>query len=433
MSSFATNQHCVEKLIQLSETQSVVATEDIFDEQGFKLLAKGASISREMQDRLLLRKLRAPLESSLSVHDGVTLTGLLQGTLTLIDSNPVLGKIAGSQEARAVLRDNLSLRLPPPLLLLLTCLTQSDPDSIHHLQLVTAISAGIAAQQKSSASTAQTALLAAVLHDLGEIYIKPDYVHSQRPLTPEEWKHVAAHPQIGQLVIRSLTSMPDAVLACVGQHHERHDGSGYPAQLDQHEQHPLSAWIAVADAVSALIKSNQTDGERISLALRIIPGEFDRQLTDPIIRAVQSLRADNSQQISPQSIDHAQNLLERLHAASAELQQVLTQPLAAPLQAICDKTRHLLAGFARSLRATGILDARVLAPEDFNDQRLLAEMQQIVREVSWRMRHLARNLYLRASTDPAALQRLGQAIQLLDQPPESSATAAASTAVSTPA
>lgn len=424
MPSFATNQHCVEKLIQLSETQSVVATEDIFDENGLKLLAKGAAVSREMQDRLLMRKLRAPLEASLSVNDGLSLASLLQGTLTLIDSNPVLGKIAGSQGARTVLRENLSLHLPPPLLLLLTCLSKSDPDSIHHLQLVTAICAGIAAQQRSSASTAQTALLAAILHDLGEIYINPDYIHSQRPLAPEEWKHVAAHPQIGQLVIRSLTSMSDAVLACVGQHHERHDGSGYPAQLDQHEQHPLTAWIAVADAVSALIKSNQTDGERISLALRIIPGEFDRNLTDPIIRAVQSLRAESSGQVSPQSIDHAHNLLERLNAASAELQQVLAQPLAAALKGICEKTQHLLAGFARSLRATGILDAGVLAPEDFNDQRLLAEMQQIVREVSWRMRHLARNLYLRASTDQATLQRLAQAIHLLDQPQENGSSQA---------
>ena len=109
------------KLLDLSETHAIVATQDIYDEQGFKLLAKGAAVSRDMQDRLLLRKLKAPLESSLAVRDGLTVAEILQGALELIERNPALEAIAGSRGARAILRDGKDLHIPPPLMRLMTC------------------------------------------------------------------------------------------------------------------------------------------------------------------------------------------------------------------------------------------------------------------------------------------------------------------------
>ena len=46
MAAYTSNQYCVERLLDLSERHSIVATQDIVDERGFKLLAKGTSISR---------------------------------------------------------------------------------------------------------------------------------------------------------------------------------------------------------------------------------------------------------------------------------------------------------------------------------------------------------------------------------------------------
>jgi hypothetical protein len=66
------NPHALNTIIQASEKRSIVASEDIFDERGVKLLARGQPISASLQQRLLERKLKAPLESNLAVADGVT-------------------------------------------------------------------------------------------------------------------------------------------------------------------------------------------------------------------------------------------------------------------------------------------------------------------------------------------------------------------------
>jgi hypothetical protein len=418
MASYSSNQNCVEKLLVLSETHSIIATEDIVDEHGIKLLARGATVSRALQDRLLMRKLKAPLESSLSVHDGVTMEELMQGALDLIDNYPALERIAGSRSARAILREGKSLRIPPPLCLLMTCERGGDPDSFRRTLMVAAICAAIASELNAPGHDAQLALVAAVLHDIGEIYINPEYLHPQRRLSPHEWKHVATHPCVGQLIIRNLTSLPSAVGCCVAQHHERQDGSGYPAQLSRSEQHRLSAWLSVADATAALIDRGESEGERIALALRIVPEEFDRQAADVLIRCLRTDAPEVTRVNPDEVVETPQILINRLQSATVELQAVVANDTSKLLHAICNKLLGLLDGFAKSLRATGVLDVDRLTGEDLQDAGLQAEIRLVVSEVTWRMRSLARNLFLHvdALKDEAVMLLVQPAMDLLDGP-----------------
>jgi hypothetical protein len=420
MTAYSSNRHCVEKLLGLADSHAIVATEDIYDDQGFKLLAKGAAISREMQDRLLLRKLRAPLESSLTVEGGLSVADVVGGALDLIGQIPELEAVAGARAAREILRDGRSLHIPPPLMLLLTCARHADPASYRRTQIVTALCAGIAAQLEASPGETQMLLVASALHDLGEIYINPEFLQRQGRLTPREWKHVATHPHVGQLLIRSLTSLPHGVAACVGQHHERHDGSGYPAQLAREEQHFLAGWIAVADAAAALIARGETCGDRISLALRIVPEEFERAPADVLIRSLRARGKAVPVATGSASVEQAQRLLERLESAGDGLNALVAGSPVGLVVEVCHKAAHLLEGFAKSLRATGILDAAVLSGEDIADQGLLEEMRQIVSEVTWRARNLARNIYLAvdALKDETVLAQVGAIIDLLDAAPE---------------
>jgi len=416
MTVYSSNRHCVAKLLDLSETHAIVATQDIYDEQGFKLLAKGAAVSRDMQDRLLLRKLKAPLESSLAVRDGLTVAEILQGALELIERNPALEAIAGSRGARAILRDGKDLHIPPPLMMLMTCARHSSADSFRRCQVVAALCAGIAADLEASANEAKTLLVASILHDLGEIYINPDFIKRQGHLSPPEWKHVATHPHVGQLLIRSLTSMPQAVLACIGQHHERLDGSGYPARLTRQEQHELAGWLAVADSAAALIDRGESGANRVSLALRIVPEEFDRKAADVLIRGLQSLHVTPEAKSDMACVDRADCLLAHIGTVSEILRGLMGKISSGGQLDIAGKALHLLDGFAKSLRATGILDAASLSGEDVSDQGLLEEMQQIVSEVTWRMRNLGRNIYLGvdASNDPATREEFDSVIEMLE-------------------
>ena len=92
---------------------------------------------------------------------------------------------------------------------------------------------------------------AAVLHDVGKIAIPEQILHKPGALTEREYEAIKAHPARGAQMIDELVGDP-RLSEIVRHHHERFDGSGYPAGLSGPEI-PLGARvIAVADTFDAI-------------------------------------------------------------------------------------------------------------------------------------------------------------------------------------
>ena len=90
-----------------------------------------------------------------------------------------------------------------------------------------------------------------LLHDIGKIGIPDSILLKPGPLTPEEWKTMRTHPEIGKQLVERIPFLRGAV-PIVYHHHERWDGTGYPLGLEG-EDIPLGARIfAVADAFDAM-------------------------------------------------------------------------------------------------------------------------------------------------------------------------------------
>ena len=410
------NQHCLDRIVQLSEHQTVTAAQDIFDDRGMKLWAKGEPVSRELQAKLLRRKLARPLESTLIVEHALSFAEIMDDCLAHVATRPLLQRLAGMRAARELLSEAKVMQLPPPLRLLLTTVKHGDGATYAHTLEVVAICAGIACSLKGQVNDGHTLLMAAVLHDLGEIYVNPEYLTSKRRLAPEEWKHVVSHPRIGQVLIQELTTLPAGVAACVGQHHERHDGSGYPYQQTRDEQHRLSGWIAVADAAAALLASTaQGAGDRVALALRIVPGEFDRDAAGVVIRALRHADEGHADEGGSDSLRRARDALVKIGNVRRVLNDTAATGSLPFVRQTCLAADAHLQAIATAMRATGVLDAELLG-EGANDPELLAEMHLVVGEVEWRMRNLARNLYLRAESQPGpeALAALDPIIGMID-------------------
>jgi HD-GYP domain-containing protein (c-di-GMP phosphodiesterase class II) len=88
---------------------------------------------------------------------------------------------------------------------------------------------------------------AAKLHDLGMIGVRDDILHKPGPLDEDEWEIVRCHPDIGAELIAWHPALAPAT-PLVRHHHERWDGSGYPAGL-RGDVIPMGARIvAVAEA-----------------------------------------------------------------------------------------------------------------------------------------------------------------------------------------
>jgi putative nucleotidyltransferase with HDIG domain len=91
----------------------------------------------------------------------------------------------------------------------------------------------------------------ALLHDIGKIGISDTILHKPGTLTDEEWKTMRIHPDIGARIVEGIPFLQDT-LPIIQYHHERWDGSGYPAGL-KNQEIPIQARIfAVADVFDAL-------------------------------------------------------------------------------------------------------------------------------------------------------------------------------------
>jgi response regulator RpfG family c-di-GMP phosphodiesterase len=95
--------------------------------------------------------------------------------------------------------------------------------------------------------------MAGKLHDLGMIGVRDDILNKPGPLSEDEWEVMRRHPDIGADLIRWHPALA-AVTPLVRHHHERWDGSGYPAGL-KGEVVPMGARIiAVAESFDFITK-----------------------------------------------------------------------------------------------------------------------------------------------------------------------------------
>jgi len=96
--------------------------------------------------------------------------------------------------------------------------------------------------------------VAALLHDLGKVGIRDEVLQNPGPLGEEDMSLMRRHPEHGWHILRRVPELEQAALLVL-HHHERFDGTGYPAGLEG-EEIPLGARIvAVIDAFDAMIST----------------------------------------------------------------------------------------------------------------------------------------------------------------------------------
>lgn len=115
--------------------------------------------------------------------------------------------------------------------------------------------------------------LGGLLHDIGKLKMpehilqKPEYFHEK------EFAAIRKHPMEGYKLL-SKKGLPEDVLMCVLQHHERCDGSGYPYGVKRNQINKYARVVAIADVFEALT-SNRVYQEAMTPfeAMRILEEE----------------------------------------------------------------------------------------------------------------------------------------------------------------
>ena len=93
---------------------------------------------------------------------------------------------------------------------------------------------------------------ASLLHDLGKLAIPEEILAKPGDLAASEWRVVAEHPKIGQVVLEQAGALRDAA-TIVLHHHEWYDGRGYPHGLAGTEIPVGARIVSIVDAYEAMI------------------------------------------------------------------------------------------------------------------------------------------------------------------------------------
>ncbi|MBN1899907.1 HD domain-containing protein, partial [Candidatus Sumerlaeota bacterium] len=126
-----------------------------------------------------------------------------------------------------------------------------DPYTSGHQQRVAQLACSIAREMGLGEEKLDAIHMSAVIHDIGKIYVPSEILSSPRRLTEVEYYILKTHPEVGYDILKSI-EFPWPVAQIVLQHHERINGSGYPAGLAGGDILLEARIISVADVIEAM-------------------------------------------------------------------------------------------------------------------------------------------------------------------------------------
>ncbi len=153
-------------------------------------------------------------------------------------------------ELRTALR-NIQGTYQTTLLALVRALDAREHETSDHSQRVVKYTEHIAERLSLRGPELEEIGRGALLHDIGKIGVPDAVLLKPAKLTPEEWKEMRRHPDIGYDMIRSIEFL-NTPAAIVLSHQERFDGRGYPRCLRGEEIHIGARIFAVADTLDAM-------------------------------------------------------------------------------------------------------------------------------------------------------------------------------------
>ena len=279
--------HFVDAVAEISESHELSASDDIVSASGIKLVARGTHIDKRLLEKLSEHRLSSTLlEKNISIAGDVTPESLALDLARVIDEDAWFKVLAAKSGDPADMRHGLSrLKLPKEIRFRLTVAREKRPELYHHSLVVTIISQYLALRLHLKQAAIDKLLIAALCHDLGELYTNPAILEPGHQITDDERRFIYVHPITGWLIIRNLPELDPDIAKAVIQHQERLDGSGYPNGLQEDAISQSGRILAAAD-ISASIMVRFSDHRRLSTLLRLNSKKYDRQIINLLHEAI---------------------------------------------------------------------------------------------------------------------------------------------------
>jgi response regulator RpfG family c-di-GMP phosphodiesterase len=132
-----------------------------------------------------------------------------------------------------------------------------EKEDANHITRVGEIAALLARASGCPDSEVALIRMASTLHDVGKAAIPDQILTKPGPLTDDEWTLMRQHTTLGHDMLSQSSSRLHAMGAQIArEHHERWDGSGYPAGLRGTEISLAGRIAALADVLDSLVSAS---------------------------------------------------------------------------------------------------------------------------------------------------------------------------------
>lgn len=241
-------------LADTNKEREVISTEDIYNHRGHLLLRKHVNIDHACAQRLLQHRLQKPLEDQIRVKGALDSEAFLAEYSNFVNSHRDIfvaqRHLKFARELEILIK---RMCLPHVVAQKMTVMKLRLPDQFQRALFSSWLAALIAREMNMDDAEIYAAFIAGLTHDIGFLHISPGILNKkQGETTVNDWRAIQSHVVIGCMVLKGYSDLPESVPQAVLEHHERCDGTGYPAAKEQKSLSRLGQIVAMADAIQAL-------------------------------------------------------------------------------------------------------------------------------------------------------------------------------------
>jgi HD-GYP domain-containing protein (c-di-GMP phosphodiesterase class II) len=126
----------------------------------------------------------------------------------------------------------------------------------------------------------------ALLHDLGMVRV-PSYITEKKgSLSEEEYNRIKTHPIYGYRIITKELELTNEIATIALQHHEAHDGTGYPRKSKGESISEFAKIVSICDVYAAMTRKRSYRDEHLSYnAMKNVLSESNRKFDPRVVKA----------------------------------------------------------------------------------------------------------------------------------------------------
>lgn len=414
----------VQHLTKISERTTITIEKDVCNDQGAVIIPKGRELSCDLAKRLRKHHLNQPIEHCITLERMLTSQELMDAYKRYILKSEDARIFHERWQLNSLLSKACDYCDKFPLIMQkITVLKLQMPHLFHQAMFSAYISLAIARRLKANIEECTSIFLAGLVHDIGILHLDPNLVTKREEYTPDQWRAMQSHCEIGSKFLSTVPDLPKAIVKAVAEHHERYDGSGYPNAKEGKDLCTMGQVIGMADTCLALytrdVKNKKLGLDALLPILQLNPGIYCHKVFKATIGLIREIPWPEKRVYSDDSMP---GLVSRLlveneaivHDYSVLYGVVVSIDPHLPNCKKSDMLRNMTERIHRCLNRSGILQrehCQWIKSQNKEDYVAIERLEIMYTEIKWQMKQLKKLLFTLWQMHQLKYPKLNQQVQ----------------------